>query len=206
MSPGRRIAAALAVTLCCAAPLQAGPPWIAVEYPANPLHQDTRGALLLVHTFHHGDARTFPLTGRAEGIVDGRRVRRELDVRATYRPGVYAVRGDLDGGTAWVLFFEMTDTETGVLESMLVALNGDRALTAVDIPHATSNEWREPRVATQAQIDRFLEASVALAQARPAIGRVRAAVDDEDRLPLAAMIAGLVLLPVAVVGARRARH
>ncbi|HUF12947.1 MAG TPA: hypothetical protein VMN78_07610 [Longimicrobiales bacterium] len=206
MSLGTRIATAFAIVALSAAPAVAGPPWISVEYPANPLHQDTRGALLLVHTFHHGVAREFPLRGRAEGIVDGRRVQRDLVIEATYRPGVYAVRGELDGGSAWVLVFEMTDTDTGVLESMLVALNGDRALTAVDLPNAMSNEWRGPRAATQEQIDRFLEASIALAQARPTIGRVRAAVDDDGRLPMAAMIAGLVLVPVAVVGVRRARR
>ena len=202
MTLGTRIATALAIVAFCAAPATAGPPWIAVEYPANPLHEDTRGALLLVHTFHHGVSRAFPLRGRAEGIVDGRRVRRELIIEATYRPGVHAVRGDLRGGSAWVLVFELTDTDTNVVESMLVALNGDRALTAVDIPHATSDEWSEPRIATPEQIDRFLAASIALAQARPTIGRVRVGFED-DGLPLAALIAGLVLVPVAVAGARR---
>ena len=202
----RRLAMlALLAVAATATPAQAGPPWIAVEYPANPLHEDTRGALLLVHTFHHGAARAFPLVGHAEGIVDGRRVRRDLDIRATYRPGVHAVRGDLDGGTAWVLVLVMTDGETGVRESMLVALNGDRALTAVDIPHATSNEWSEPRAATAEQIDRFLEASIALAAVQPAVGRVRAATDDGGA-PAGAMLAGLVLVPLVVFGVRRARR
>ena len=66
--------------LAGATPAQAGPPWIAVEYPANPLHADSRGAILLVNTFHHGELREFPLLGWAEGMVDGRRVRRELTI------------------------------------------------------------------------------------------------------------------------------
>lgn len=191
--------------LLAAAPAQAGPPWIAVEYPANPLHEDTRGAILLVNTFHHGVLREFPVVGWAEGIVDGRRVRRELTIHATYRPGVHAVRGDLRGGSAWVLVLTMTDGDTSVRESMLVALNGDGALTAVDIPFATSNEWSEPRAATAEQIDRFLQASIALAQAQPAIGRVRAATEASG-LPTSAMLAGLVLVPVVGFGVRRIRR
>lgn len=200
----RFVAIALVTVAVAATPAQAGPPWIAVEYPANPLHQDTRGALLLVHTFHHGESRQFPLIGHAEGMVDGRRVRRELSIEATYRPGVKAVRGDLSGGTAWVLVFAVTDEEARVRESMLVALNGDRALTAVDIPFATSNEWSEPRAATAEQIDRFLAASIALAQAEPAVRRVRAAADDGP--DGSAMLAGLVLVPLVAFGARHVRR
>lgn len=197
------VAAAL---LLAASPANAGPPWIAVEYPANPLHENTRGALLLVHTFHHGAARSFPLTGWAEGMVDGRRVRRELTIQPTYRPGVHAVRGELDGGTAWVLVLTLTDEDAGVQASLLVALNGDRALTAVDVPHATSNAWDRPRAATAEQVDRFLRSSIALAQAEPAVDRVSAATEDAGA-GRAVAAAGLLVLPVVIVGVRaRRRH
>lgn len=192
---------ALALTFAVAAPAAAGPPWMAVEYPANPLHADSRGALVLVHTFHHGNARAFPLVGYAEGMVDGRRVRRELTIAATYRPGVHAVRGDLNGGTAWVLVLTMTDTETTVVESMLVALNGDGALTAVDIPNAPGG-YSRPRAATPAQIDRFLSASVALASAQPSVARVSAGRGG-DGIPARAALIALVLVPALVLGRRR---
>ena len=202
-----RLSAACAFALVLGAtPAQAGPPWIAVEYPANPLHEDSRGALFLVHTFHHGISREFPLIGYAEGMVEGRRVRREVTITPTYRTGVHAVRGNLEGGTAWVLVLNMTDVDTHIVESMLVALNGDRALTAVDIPFAPSNEWSEPRAATAEQIDRFLEMSIALAGAEPGIRRVRAAIDPEEGLPTEAAFAGLLLVPVAALyGVRRKR-
>ena len=112
--------------------------------------------------------------------------------------------GNLEGGHAWVLVLSMTDTDTNVVESMLVALNGDRALTAVDIPFATSNEWSEPRGATRQQVDRFLAMSLALAEAEPAVRRVRASIDEDAATPRAAYLAGLLLLPVAMVGVRRA--
>ena len=204
MSTKARLLLAAALLLTAATPAVAGPPWIAVEYPANPLHPDSRGALVLVHTFHHGDARAFPLTGYAEGIVDGRRVRRELTVSATYRAGVHAVRGDLDDGTAWVLVLTMTDTETHILESMLVALNADRALTAVDIPFATSDEWDEPRAATAEQIDDFLDLSLALARSQPTARRVRASAGDSG-IPVEAGILGLLVIPAALIGWKRRR-
>ena len=50
-----------------------GPPWISIEYPANPFDRSSRGAYLYVHTFHHDDAVEATLTGTAEGIVDGTR-------------------------------------------------------------------------------------------------------------------------------------
>ena len=50
-----------------------GGPWISIEAPVNPVRQTVRGALLLVHTFHHGTKVNMPLSGKAEGLVDGRR-------------------------------------------------------------------------------------------------------------------------------------
>ena len=37
----------------------AGPPWIAIEYPANPHDPNTRGAFLTVRTYHHGDLMSY---------------------------------------------------------------------------------------------------------------------------------------------------
>ena len=46
--------AAAVLTLAAAAPAF-GPPWISIETPPNPYDAASRGAFLLVHTFHHGD-------------------------------------------------------------------------------------------------------------------------------------------------------
>lgn len=137
-----------------------GPPWISVEYPANPHHPDTRGAIALVHTYHHGDARQFPVTGRAVGVVDGRRVTAPIDVQPTYRPGVYALRANLAEG-AWVLAVDMDDRDA----SALVALDRAGSVTAVRVPGTDRDGWRIPRTATAADVDRLLRTTVAVAAA-----------------------------------------
>jgi hypothetical protein len=73
--PTPRLLAVLALTAGALAgastPAHAGPPWISIELPANPLDPTTRGAFLLIHTFHHrrDEAKRSP----AEGMVNGRR-------------------------------------------------------------------------------------------------------------------------------------
>ena len=52
---------------------RSGPPWISIEYPANPLDASTRAAFLLVHTFHHQTPTASTLSGTAEGLVGGER-------------------------------------------------------------------------------------------------------------------------------------
>jgi len=63
--------ATLALTVVAGAALPrtaaAGPPWIGVELPANPHMEATRGALAVVHLYHHGTATAWPL--RAEALV-----------------------------------------------------------------------------------------------------------------------------------------
>ena len=65
-----RFAPALLALTLAAAPLHAGPPWISIELPANPLNATTRGMFLLVRSYHHGDAMQMPVTGTATGLVN----------------------------------------------------------------------------------------------------------------------------------------
>src|SRR5205814_2133491 len=72
--------------------LAKGPPWISIELPVNPYDQSQRGAFLLVHSFHHGTAMGYIVTGTAEGIVKGERRTVKLEFSGTGREGVYALR------------------------------------------------------------------------------------------------------------------
>ena len=84
-------------------PTPAGPPFISLEAPANPMDPATRDAAFVVHAYHHDRTAGFPVSGTAEGLVDGRRRTIELDVRETSRAGVYAVRPNWPDEGHWVI-------------------------------------------------------------------------------------------------------
>src|SRR5947208_16137231 len=90
----RSLAVAALASVLVAAPAFAskGPPWISIELPANPYDKSTRDAFLLVHSFHHGTAMGFIVTGTAEGMVNGERRSLKLDFGGTSREGVYALK------------------------------------------------------------------------------------------------------------------
>ncbi len=86
----------------------AGPPWISLEIPANPLDPTTRGAALAIHTFHHERPVGFPVTGTAEGLVNGQRRTIELEFTETSRPGVYALKQQWPTEGDWLLAISTT--------------------------------------------------------------------------------------------------
>src|SRR5919197_1933024 len=96
-----------AIAAMAAAPSDAtsskGPPWISIEYPANPLDASTRGAYLLVHAFHHQTPMASPVHGTAEGLVRGERKSISLRFDTTSRPGVYALRKQWSDDGVWSL-------------------------------------------------------------------------------------------------------
>ena len=88
----RSFALVSALTLTAFSAANAGPPWIAIEYPANPFDRTSRDAFLTVRTYHHGNLMARTVTGTAEGVVNGKRQSMRLDIRPGSQPGVYAVR------------------------------------------------------------------------------------------------------------------
>ncbi len=97
------LALAFSVTVAWSEPAVVGPPWISVEFPANPLDPTTRGAALVVHTFHHEKPLGFPVTGTAEGLVDGERRSIELEFKETSRIGVWALDQQWPAEGDWIL-------------------------------------------------------------------------------------------------------
>ena len=85
------------------APAPVGPPWISIEYPVNPYDQTTRDAFLVVHAFHHGTPMAFPVSGTAEGIVNGQRRTITLDFGTTSRTGAYALKKQWPDQGTWTL-------------------------------------------------------------------------------------------------------
>ena len=199
-----RLLAALAGTLLLATPVDAGPPWISVEYPANPFDRATEGALAIVHTYHHGDAISFPVRGTAEGLVGGERQTIPLDLRNTSRSGVYAAFADLPDEGSWVLAVHMTDTEVDIEASILVALDDRRDLAAVRVAHSIMDGWIVPRAASAAEIEELLIATDKFATIRREVGLTRG--PEVGTFRLAGFGALLLLVPIGLVAVRRRRR
>ena len=118
----RSLAVAALASVLFAAPALAskGPPWISIELPANPYDRSTRDAFLLVHSFHHGTAMGFIVTGTAEGMVNGERRSLKLDFAETSREGVYALKRSWPQEGTWTLVIKANqgpdDAATAVVD------------------------------------------------------------------------------------------
>jgi hypothetical protein len=139
-----------------AATRRSGPPWISIEYPANPLDPSTREAYLLVHAFHHGTPVQSPVSGTAEGLVGGERKSIALRFDATTRPGVYALRKQWSNDGVWSLLISVTQHEDDVAQA-LVELGADGGITSVRVPTRREREWTLPRRVTAQEVEQSLQ-------------------------------------------------
>jgi hypothetical protein len=142
--------------------VSSGPPWISVEYPANPYDSASRGAYLLVHAFHHGTPVSFPVSGTAEGLVAGARRTVSLEFKATSRPGVYALNKQWPNEGTWTLVLAVTqgegewNTAKAVVE---LAENGEVA--SVRVPTRQQGVHRIPAPVAMSDIEASLRARAA---------------------------------------------
>ena len=182
------VPALLALTLA-AAPLHAGPPWISIELPANPLNATTRGMFLLVRSYHHGDAMQMPVTGTATGLVKGKRQTVTLTFERTNMPGVYALRKSWPSEGAWVLAMNVGGREG---PTALVGVGTDGRVHSVDVPTQTEGRNTWGREVTEKDIDDALREVAAIGAPR-----------EPDRAGLAGLA---LLLPITLgVAALRRR-
>ncbi|MBM4187950.1 MAG: hypothetical protein FJ206_11650 [Gemmatimonadetes bacterium] len=152
-----RFAAPLAMFVLAAAPLHAGPPWIAVELPPNPFDQASRGAFLLVRVFHHGGESGDPVTGRAVGLVDGRKQSIALRFDRTSRPGVYALKPQWGERGEWSLILTNAQ-DHGDAAEVMVKVSGTRVIgvEAATKPSRHRELAVEPRRFTEAEVEASL--------------------------------------------------
>lgn len=179
------IPALLALPLV-AAPLHAGPPWISIELPANPLNPTTRGMFLLVRSYHHGDAMQMPVTGSATGLVDGKRRTVSLTFERTNMPGVYALRKNWPSEGAWVLAMNVGGKEG---PTALVGIGTDGRVHSVDVPTRSEGRNTWGREVTEKDIEDALRQVARAGMPSPA-GRANLA-GIAVVLPLALGIAAL---------------
>ena len=135
----------------------AGPPWIAIEYPANPFDRTSRDAFITVRTYHHGDLMAKTVTGTAEGVVNGKRQSMPLDIRPGSQAGMYVVRWQRPAVGRWVLVinsgFQGVTDATAVVE-----ISPTGGVASVSVPtRAIGNGWISPRPVAAAEIDGLLQ-------------------------------------------------
>jgi hypothetical protein len=151
----------------------AGPPWISIEYPANPYDRTSQGAFLTVRTYHHGDFQNKNVTGRAEGVVNGKRESMALDIRPGSQPGMYVVRWQRPATGRWVLV--INSGTQGVTEATaVVEISPTGGIAGVTVPtRDAGNGWISPRAVAAAEIDALLNgralASAGLTQTARAV-------------------------------------
>lgn len=128
------LAAALYVPL--AAPVSspaAGPPWISIQYPVNPYDATTRDAFLVVHAFHHGSPMAFPVSGTAEGLVNGQRRTVKLEFQKASRTGEYVLRKQWPDQGTWTLVIGVAQGEDDRVTA-IVDLSTDGQVSRINVP------------------------------------------------------------------------
>ena len=107
--------------------------WVSIETPVNPFDQSTTGALLLVHSFWRGSPSDLPISGRAEGTVNGERRSVAITFEKTSRDGVYAVRRTWPETGRWVLVITVGQGR-GVPATALVQVGENGEIASVRVP------------------------------------------------------------------------
>lgn len=150
------IAAVVAVTAGFSTALS-GPPWIAVEHPPSPYDRTTRDAFVLVHAFRHGQPVAYPVSGTAEGLVNGKRVTRTLQLSETSRTGVYALKKQWPDKGLWTLVLTVHQSEEA-RATAIVELDRRGEVASVEVPmvRRAGYELAIPRDVTPSEIDRAL--------------------------------------------------
>jgi hypothetical protein len=157
----------LAVLALAATMAFMGPPWISIETPPNPFDAGSRGAYLLVHSFHHGTPVSNPISGTAEGIVDGARRTIALEFGNTSRPGVYALRKQWPDKGVWTLVVGVTQGE-GEFNSAkaVVEIGGNGEVASVLVPTTMRNGYRVPAPVNMADVESSLKTRAARVASR----------------------------------------
>jgi hypothetical protein len=146
-----------------------GPPWISIEYPANPLDQTTRGGYLLVHSFHHQTAVQQNISGEAITWENGRKRAVALRFAATSRTGVYKLDKQWSDGAPYVLRITAGGHgDEGGGATALVSVDRLGVVTKVEVPTEPYRDFRVPRAPTEADLSAAFRAAggTPLAQAR----------------------------------------
>ncbi len=142
-----------------------GPPWVSIEYPVNPFDPTMRGAVLLVHEFHHAQQVAGTVEGTAEGLVDGARRTIKLRFDTTSRTGVFALRKQWPTEGTWSLLIKVFQGhDAGATAVVDIGPAGEIAL--VRVPTKRQDRWDIPQDVSAREIDSTLSARAGRSTAR----------------------------------------
>lgn len=159
---------ASALTLIAFSSALAGPPWIAIEYPANPFDRASRDGFLTVRTYHHGNLMARTVTGTAEGLVNGKRQTMGLDIRPGSQAGMYVVRWQRPATGKWVLVINAG--QEGVVDaSAVVEISPTGGIAGVTVPtRHVGDGWIGPRAVAAAEVEGLLQGRAIVSASGPA--------------------------------------
>jgi hypothetical protein len=154
----RKIALVSILSAAALTTAAAGPPWIAVEYPANPHDPNTRGAFCTVRTYHHGEMMAFDISGTAEGLVNGKRQSVRLDIRRLPQAGMYAVRWQKPAQGEWALVIS-TARDGHFMATALIDVDSRGRVSSVSVPSKPieGGRWIMPVQVASSELDALLK-------------------------------------------------
>lgn len=153
----RSLLLAAALVFSVATPALAGPPWISIELPANPYNSTTKDAFCLVRVYHHGDPAYYPVSGTAEGLVNGQRRSVKLTLIDAGMPGVYAVKYQPEAAGTWALIFRVGDNDDHGTATVIVALGKNGQILSAKVPTRQDGRYQIPDRVTDEVVDRLLK-------------------------------------------------
>ena len=113
-----------------------GPPHIVVKPVTDPASAPA-GAVFLLEGEHHSETDLLTLTGRAEAIVNGKRVTKPL-MLVKSSGGHYSVTKQWDAGAPWILVIAAEQGEHGShgVAEALVKIDATGKVMSIDYPTA----------------------------------------------------------------------
>jgi len=150
------LAAGALLAIAAPTPAVAGPPWIAIELPASPFSSLPRDAFLLVHAYHHFTPMSAPVSGMADGLVNGERRSFPLEIAPTGIEGLYVVRRQWPRAGVWVL--RITVDQGHGRATAVVGIGASGEVNLVRVPTGVGSL---PRPASDAEVGAMLRALAA---------------------------------------------
>lgn len=153
----RTLGLAFALSVVGAAAAIAGPPWISIEYPVNPLDPEAKGGFVMVRTYHHSDLLSFEIGGTAEGLVNGQRQSAKLDIRPLKSAGTYIVNWKKPASGNWALIIS-TRRDGQHMATAVVKVDAAGQVASVTVPSRTieNGRWTVPRPVAASEVDAML--------------------------------------------------